>query len=380
MAENQNGQERSEQPTSKRQSESRKKGQVARSKELGTLLVVSGALMFIWLTSDALMNSLFAFMNNALTPSGELLSNPVLLSNYLADSIVSGLLVVMPLLLVTVVLALVGPTLMGGIVFSFEALAFKAEKLDPVKGLGKIFSTKGLIELVKALLKFFLIVGIAAYLFFLTQTEILTLGRLEVVDGILKSGSYIIWLTFLTSLSLAIISAIDIPYQLWSHNNELKMTMQEVKDESKETDGRPEVKSRIRQLQREISERRMLEDVPTADVVITNPTHYSVALKYDQSGATAPIVVAKGADLVALKIRTIASENNVLIYEEPPLARAIFASSEIGDEIPAPLFLAVARVLAYVFHLKKAGPTDYIPRPEAVPLPEDYMKFYEEGL
>ena len=380
MAENQNGQERSEQPTSKRQSESRKKGQVARSKELGTLLVVSGALMFIWLTSDALMNSLFAFMNNALTPSGELLSNPVLLSNYLADSIVSGLLVVMPLLLVTVVLALVGPTLMGGIVFSFEALAFKAEKLDPVKGLGKIFSTKGLIELVKALLKFFLIVGIAAYLFFLTQTEILTLGRLEVVDGILKSGSYIIWLTFLTSLSLAIISAIDIPYQLWSHNNELKMTMQEVKDESKETDGRPEVKSRIRQLQSEISQRRMLEDVPTADVVITNPQHHSRAVKYDQSGTTAPIVVAKGADLVALKIRTVASENNILIYEEPPLARAIFASSEIGDEIPAPLFLAVARVLAYVFHLKKAGPTDYIPRPEAVPLPEDYMKFYEEGL
>ena len=380
MAENQNGQERSEQPTSKRQSESRKKGQVARSKELGTLLVVSGALMFIWLTSDALMNSLFAFMNNALTPSGELLSNPVLLSNYLADSIVSGLLVVMPLLLVTVVLALVGPTLMGGIVFSFEALAFKAEKLDPVKGLGKIFSTKGLIELVKALLKFFLIVGIAAYLFFQTQAEILTLGRLEVVEGILKSGSYIIWLAFLTSLSLAIISAIDIPYQLWSHNNELKMTMQEVKDESKETDGRPEVKSRIRQLQSEISQRRMLEDVPTADVVITNPTHYSIALKYDQRGTTAPIVVAKGADLVALKIRTVASENNILIYEEPPLARAIFASSEIGDEIPAPLFLAVARVLAYVFHLKKAGHTDYIQRPEAVPLPEDYMKFYEEGL
>ena len=380
MAENQNGQERSEQPTSKRQSEARRKGQVARSRDLGTLLVVSGALMFIWLTSDALVNSLFAFMNNALTPSGELLSNPALLANYLADSIVSGLLIVMPLLLVTIGLALVGPTLMGGIVFSFEALAFKVEKLDPIKGLGKMFSTKGLIELVKALLKFLLIVGIAAYLFFLMQKEVLTLGRLEVVEGILKSGSHIIWLTFLTSLSLAIIAAIDVPYQLWSHNQELKMTMQEVRDESKETDGRPEVKSRIRQLQREISERRMLEDVPTADVVITNPTHYSVALKYDQSGATAPIVVAKGADLVALKIRTIASENNVLIYEEPPLARAIFASSEIGDEIPAPLFLAVARVLAYVFHRKKAGPTDYVPRPEAASLPEDYMKFCEEGL
>ncbi|MDC0507476.1 flagellar biosynthesis protein FlhB [Luminiphilus sp.] len=380
MAENQNGQDKSEQPTSKRQAESRKKGQVARSKELGTLMVVSGALMFIWLTSEALMSSLFAFMNNALAPSGELLSNPDLISSHLVDSIVSGLLIVMPLLLVTVVLALVGPALMGGVVFSFEALAFKAEKLDPVKGLGKMFSTKSLIELVKALLKFLLIVGIATYLFFLTQKQILTLGRLEVVEGILKSGSYIIWLAFLTSLSLAIIAAIDVPYQVWSHNKELKMTMQEVKDESKETDGRPEVKSRIRQLQREASQRRMLEDVPTADVVITNPTHYSIALKYDPSGVSAPLVVAKGADLIALKIRTIASENNVLIYEEPPLARAIFGSTEIGDEIPAPLFLAVAKVLAYVFHLKKAGPTDYVPRPDAVPLPEDYMKFYEEGL
>ncbi|MDC3251012.1 flagellar biosynthesis protein FlhB [Luminiphilus sp.] len=380
MAENQNGQDKSEQPTSKRQAESRKKGQVARSKELGTLMVVSGALMFIWLTSEALMSSLFAFMNNALAPSGELLSNPDLISSHLVDSIVSGLLIVMPLLLVTVVLALVGPALMGGVVFSFEALAFKAEKLDPVKGLGKMFSTKSLIELVKALLKFLLIVGIATYLFFLTQKQILTLGRLEVVEGILKSGSYIIWLAFLTSLSLAIIAAIDVPYQVWSHNKELKMTMQEVKDESKETDGRPEVKSRIRQLQREASQRRMLEDIPTADVVITNPTHYSIALKYDPSGVSAPLVVAKGADLIALKIRTIASENNVLIYEEPPLARAIFGSTEIGDEIPAPLFLAVAKVLAYVFHLKKAGPTDYVPRPDAVPLPEDYMKFYEEGL
>ncbi|HBQ01271.1 MAG TPA: flagellar biosynthetic protein FlhB, partial [Gammaproteobacteria bacterium] len=183
----------------------------------------------------------------------------------------------------------------------------------------------------------------------------------------------------LLSMTLVLIAAIDVPYQLWSHNKQLKMTKQEVKDESKETDGRPEVKARVRQLQREASQRRMLEDVPQADVVITNPTHYSVALKYDAEGASAPIVVAKGADLIALKIRSIASQHEVPIYSEPPLARAIFGSTEIGDEIPAPLFLAVARVLAYVFQLARASATDYVPRPDAVPLPDGFDQFNNEG-
>ena len=282
--------------------------------------------------------------------------------------------------LVTVIAALAGPALMGGLAFSPQAIAFKAEKLVPIKGLGRVFSTKGLIELVKTLLKFFLMIGVAYLLFRSMEKAIFSLISLNVIDPITSSSDMIIWSVLLLSMTLVLSASSDVPYQLWSHNKQLKMTKQEVRDESKETDVRPEVKSRIRQLQREASQRRMLEDVPTADVVITNSTHYSIALKSDPGGFMAPMVVAKGADLIVLKIRTIASENNVLIYEETPLARAIFASSEIGDEIPAPLFLAVAKVLAYVFHLKKAGPTDYVPRPEVVPLPEDYMKFYEEGL
>jgi flagellar biosynthetic protein FlhB len=180
----------------------------------------------------------------------------------------------------------------------------------------------------------------------------------------------------LLSATLVLIAAIDVPYQLWSHNKQMRMTKQEVKDESKETDGRPEVKARVRQLQREVSQRRMLQDVPDADVIITNPTHYSVALKYDKHGSGAPRVVAKGQDLIALKIRSIAIEHDVAIYEEPPLARALHGTTEIGDEIPGPLFLAVARVLAYVYHLRKSAPTDYIPRPAPVELPSEFAEYY----
>jgi len=184
----------------------------------------------------------------------------------------------------------------------------------------------------------------------------------------------------LLSSSLVLVVAIDVPFQLWDHNRKLRMTKQEVKDEMKETDGNPEVKGKVRQKQREIADRRMLADVPTADVVITNPTHFSVALKYDQSGSTAPQVIAKGADLMAMQIRHIARANDVVIYEEPPLARAIYASTEVGDEIPGNLFLAVARVLAYVFHLRKASATDYIPRPSAIELPEEYADIMDKEM
>ena len=379
MAEEQQGQERSEQPTSKRLDESRKKGQVARSRELNMLLVMLASVLFLLFAGGSMASSILAMVAGSLTPSGELLTNPRLLPSHLFGTLASAGLITAPFFLVTVIAALAGPALMGGLVFSAQAIAFKAEKLDPIKGLGRVFSTKGLIELVKALLKFFLIIGVAYLLFRSMEREILSLISLNVMEAIIRSETMISWALLLLSMTLVLIAAIDVPYQLWSHNKQLKMTKQEVRDESKETDGRPEVKSRIRQLQREASQRRMLEDVPTADVVITNPTHYSIALKYDPSGISAPIVVAKGADLIALKIRTVAAENNVVIYEEPPLARAIFASTEIGGEIPAPLFLAVAKVLAYVFHLKKAAPTDYVPRPEAVPLPEDYITFYDEA-
>ena len=375
MAEEQQGQERTEQPTAKRLSEARKKGQVARSRELNTLLVMLASAIALWVLSGPAVSGITDIMSSALSPEGDVLKNPELIPGHLASVMLSALLLITPFLLITVVAALAGPAAMGGLLFSPEAIAFKLEKLDPIKGLGRVFSTKGLIELAKALLKFFLVLGVAVLVYKFLEREVMALIRFDVVEGIVRAGGMIMLALVLLSATLVLIAAIDVPYQLWSHNKQMKMTKQEIKDEGKETDGRPEVKARVRQLQREASQRRMLQDVPDADVVITNPTHYSVALKYDAKGSGAPRVVAKGQDLIALKIRSIAIEHDVAIYEEPPLARALHGTTEIGDEIPGPLFLAVARVLAYVFHLKTASPTDYIPRPEAVELPSDFAAY-----
>jgi flagellar biosynthetic protein FlhB len=376
MAEEQQGQERSEQPTAKRLSEARNKGQVARSRELNTLLVMLASAIALWLLSGPAMSGLIALFSQALSPSGDVLRQAELVPAHLMQVMLSALTLIAPFLAITVVAALAGPALMGGLLFSADAIAFKAEKLDPIKGLGRVFSTKGLIELVKALLKFFLVLGVAVLIYKFMERDVMALITLDVMEGIARSGSMIMVALVLLSATLVLIAAIDVPYQLWSHNKQMRMTKQEVKDESKETDGRPEVKARVRQLQREVSQRRMLQDVPDADVIITNPTHYSVALKYDKHGSGAPRVVAKGQDLIALKIRSIAIEHDVAIYEEPPLARALHGTTEIGDEIPGPLFLAVARVLAYVYHLRKSAPTDYIPRPAPVELPSEFAEYY----
>ena len=376
MAEEQTGQERSEQPTAKRLTEARKKGQVARSRELNTLLMMLVSALTLWLFSASAMTGFIAIVSEALSPNGDVLREPELMPVHLMQVMMSALVLIAPFLAITVVAALAGPALMGGMLFSAEAIAFKAEKLDPIKGLGRVFSTKGLIELVKALLKFFLVLGVAALIYKFLERDVMSLITLDVREGIARSGSMIMVALVLLSATLVLIAAIDVPFQLWSHNKQMRMTKQEIKDESKETDGRPEVKSRIRQLQYEASQRRMLQDVPDADVVITNPTHYSVALKYDKDGSGAPRVVAKGQDLIAFKIRSIAMEHDVAIYEEPPLARALHGTTEIGDEIPGPLFLAVARVLAYVYHLRQSTPTDYIPRPAPVELPSEFAEYH----
>jgi flagellar biosynthetic protein FlhB len=376
VAEEQTGQERSEQPTAKRLTEARKKGQVARSRELNTLLVMLVSALTLWLFSASAMTGFIAIVSEALSPNGDVLREPELIPVHLMQVMMSALVLIAPFLAITVVAALAGPALMGGMLFSAEAIAFKAEKLDPIKGLGRVFSTKGLIELVKALLKFFLVLGVAVLIYKFLERDVMSLITLDVREGIARSGSMIMVALVLLSATLVLIAAIDVPFQLWSHNKQMRMTKQEIKDESKETDGRPEVKSRIRQLQHEASQRRMLQDVPDADVVITNPTHYSVALKYDKDGSGAPRVVAKGQDLIAFKIRSIAMEHDVAIYEEPPLARALHGTTEIGDEIPGPLFLAVARVLAYVYHLRQSTPTDYIPRPAPVELPSEFAEYH----
>ena len=380
MAEEQTGQERTEEPTARRLQQAREKGQVARSRELNTLLMLLPCAVALWVTGEMAMDAVRRLFSGALTPPTSTMKATEEVGAFLGYGLLSGLEMIVPFLALTVAVALLGPASMGGLIFSVQSMTPGLDKLDPIKGLGRIFSRKSLLELVKSLLKFFLVSGVAALVLLSFEREVMGLISLPVGEGIAQAGRMIMLTLILLSASLILVVAIDVPFQLWDHNRKLRMTKQEVKDEMKETDGNPEVKGKVRQKQREIADRRMLADVPTADVVITNPTHFSVALKYDQSGTTAPRVIAKGADLMAMQIRHIARANDIVIYEEPPLARALYASTEVGDEIPGNLFLAVARVLAYVFHLRKAQATDYIPRPAAIELPEEYADIMDKEL
>jgi len=258
----------------------------------------------------------------------------------------------LPLFGLLVFAAFLGPVAMGGMVFSFEAVAPKLEKISPIKGLGRMFGLQSLVELIKALCKFLLVGAAAVVIIYYSMDSLIGLGFTSVFSAVVSTGDLLLWSFIGFSAVLILVASIDVPFQLWNHKQQLMMTLQEVKDEMKESEGRPEVKSQVRRMQRQLSESRMMDAVPMADVVITNPTHYAVALKYDQDGTGAPKVVAKGQDFMAKQIREVAAANDVPLFEAPPLARALHGMVEIGHEIPGDLFKAVAQVLAYVYQLK----------------------------
>ncbi|MEM9397225.1 MAG: flagellar biosynthesis protein FlhB [Pseudomonadota bacterium] len=377
MAEEQTGQERTEEPTERRKQEARKKGQVPRSKELNTMLGLLFAGAALWILGGALVSDLSAITVAGFSVDRSLAYDTARIPVHFMHLVSETLMALVPFFAVTVVAALAGPLLMGGWAFSLESMAFKWEKLDPIKGLGRLFSAKGLLELVKALVKFTLLLAATYLLIRFFEREILNLSAFDAVDASMQAVTILLFSLLALSAVMAVIVVFDVPFELWNFNRQLRMTRQEVRDELKETEGRPEVKQRIRNLQREAAQRRMMQDVPTADVVITNPTHYSVALSY-KGEEGAPRVVAKGKDLVALKIRTIASEHDVPLYEEPPLARAIYGTTEVGEEIPQGLYLAVARVLAYLFQLRRSRPTDYVPRPDKLEVPEEFQHIVDD--
>jgi flagellar biosynthetic protein FlhB len=278
-----------------------------------------------------------------------------------------------PFLVLVSVAALLGPIALGGWSFSVKSLGFKWEKLDPIKGLGRIFAWRGLMEFLKTLVKFAVVSLIAGFLLWQLADHLLALSNEPLKQAIAHSAQLIGWSFFGFSSVLILLAAADVPFQLWDHSNQLKMTRQEVKDELKETDGRPEVKSRIRNLQREMAQRRMIEEVPKADVVIVNPTHYAVALRFDYK-MKAPTVVAKGADLIAFQIRKVAQNHTVTVFSAPPLARALYHSTELNKEIPVGLYVAVAQVLAYVYQLKSAQNGEGVApaEPTDLPIPKEF--------
>ncbi|MBL1265103.1 flagellar biosynthesis protein FlhB [Candidatus Methylomicrobium oryzae] len=347
-------QEKTEEPTSKRLEDARKQGQIARSRELNTFAMLITSAILLLMTGEQMGNGLLNIMREQFQLKREAIFDPLSSVIQFKQAMLDGLLLIAPFIAVMVVVAVISPLALGGWIFSWESIAPKLEKLDPIKGLARMFSLRGLIELLKALLKFLLILAVAFLLYRHFIGELIGLG-VEPVNQSILHALHIVAICFLVlSASLIVVVMIDVPYQLWDHNRKLKMTLQEIKDEMKETEGKPEVKGRQRRIQMEMAQNRMMAEVPKADVVVTNPTHYAVALKYDMNSKGAPILVAKGTDLMAAQIRSLAVGASVPLVSAPPLARALYYSTDIDREIPQGLYVAVAQVLAYVYQLKMA--------------------------
>ncbi|HCL14208.1 MAG TPA: flagellar biosynthesis protein FlhB [Pseudomonas sp.] len=353
MAESESGADKSEEPTEKRLRESREKGQLARSRQLSTVAVTLGGIGGLLASGGGLAQTLMAMMQGTFELSRETLLDEGAMVRLLMGSGLMALEAIMPLLIALLIASIVGPVALGGWLFSAKAMAPKVSRMNPAAGLKRMFSTKALVELLKALGKFLVVLGVALLVLSAYQDDLLSIAKQPLDLAIMHSVEIVGWCALWMACGLIIIAAVDVPFQLWDNKQKLMMTKQEVKDEYKDSEGKPEVKSRIRQLQREAAQRRMMQAVPEADVVITNPTHFAVALKYDGDKGGAPRLVAKGGDFVALKIREIAQEHKVTVLESPALARAVYYSTELDQEIPAGLYLAVAQVLAYVYQLRQ---------------------------
>jgi len=361
-------QDRTEQATPKRKEDARKKGDIARSRELTmTAVMICGAGSLL-LLANPFGSRLAVTFAAALKIERDHAYDVNHLTQAFAATAGEALSGLVPLAIVLLIAVFVAATAIGGWSFSASAVGFKAERMNPVKGIKRVFSANSLNELVKAMAKFAIVAAIAVLWLYSSVEELLALGAQPVLTAIPQALKICGVSLLVVSTGLIAIAAFDVPFQIWNHHKKLRMTRQQVRDEFKETEGRPEVKSRIRMLQQQIATRRMMSDLPTADVVITNPTHFAVALKYDELKMGAPTVVAKGKDLMARRIREVATEHKVPLFSAPPLARALYRSTQIGDEIPARLYTAVAQVLAYIFQLNetvRAGQQ----RPEP-PVPE----------
>jgi flagellar biosynthesis protein FlhB len=344
--------EKTEQPSQRRLEQARENGQVARSRELSTFAVLLAGGGGLWLMGSTLTTRLTKLVHDGLSMNPDLTRKPELLLPHLYTLSTEVLFAFAPLLFLLLIIALTSPLLLNGWLFSWKPLQPNFSRLDPISGLSRMFATHGLIELGKAIGKAVIVGSVGAWAIWHNKDAVLMLISQPSQAAIPYLG-YLMWMAFAAIMGgMLLIVAVDVPFQLWEHNKQLKMTKEEVRQEAKEAEGDPHVKRRIRTMQREMARRRMMTEIPKADVVVTNPTHYSVALRYSENGMSAPIVIAKGTHLLAARIREIAAENNVPILEAPPLARALYKHTDLGQPIPEALYTAVAEVLAYVYQLR----------------------------
>ncbi|BBP69635.1 flagellar biosynthetic protein FlhB [Pseudomonas sp. Seg1] len=347
MAESESGQDKTEDPTEKRKKDSREKGEIARSKELNTLAVMMAGASALLIFGGMLAEDLMDLMRMNFTLSREVIMNQGSMGTFLMQSGKLALVAIQPIMITLLLAALIGPISLGGWLFAAGSLAPKFSRMNPAAGIKRMFSFKSVVELLKALAKFLITLGVALVVLSADVDDFLRIAHEPLDRAIIHSVTLVAWSTLWLACGLIIIAAVDVPVQLWEAHKKLLMTKQEVRDEHKDQEGRPEVKQRIRQTQREMSQRRMMAAIPDADVVITNPTHYAVALKYDSEKGGAPVLLAKGSDFLALKIREIAVANNVMLLESPGLARSIYYSTELDQEIPG----------ACIWRLPRSWPT-----------------------
>lgn len=378
MAEQDTGQDRTYDATPKRISDARAKGDVPRSRELNTVLMLLASMVGFAVLGGAGVNAYRELSATQWRIEREHLFLDQMVVTRFVDFLLQALWITSPFLFLMFLAIFVGPLCMGGWVFSVKLLKFDLTKLSPLAGMKRMFGTQSLAELGKALMKVVLLGGVSVALLAAYRDDFLMLAAFPIDVAINKMFGLMFVVIFILILTLGLVAMVDVPYQQWTHAKKLRMTLQEVRDENKEQQGNPEIKAKVRQLQQGYANNRMLADVPKADVVIVNPTHFSVALKYNED-EVAPTVVAKGGDYMAFRIRELAKESDVAIFSAPPLARALFRNTEVGETIPSELYLAVAQVLAYVLQVKKANfaeqrrmvpPTD-LPVPKSLSDPED---------
>ena len=377
MAE-ESSEEKSEEPTAKRLEKARDDGQVARSQELGVALMMVGASIFMYMFGGIFIGGLTeAFSNGFVFDRRTVFSESQLPAEFGSQGLTSMMLM-LPFFGLTMLIAAASGGVLGGYIFSLKAVAPKASKLNPMSGLKRMFGTQALIGLTKALLKFILVGGVLFLVVSQRFDALIFLGLMDLKPALQEAGALIAFGAVLVTLALLVPAAIDVPYQLWEFNKKMKMTKQEVKDEMKDTEGRPEVKAQIRRKQREMSMGSMIQAVAEADVVIVNPEHFAVALSYDPTSNGAPLVVAKGADFMAQAIRDKAKESGVPLFSSPSLARAIYFTTEITQAVPESLYYAVAQVIAYVFGLNSLNRGSQVAQKPSPKVPKE-MRYDKEG-
>jgi flagellar biosynthesis protein FlhB len=357
MAESEQGGEKTEDPSARRLQQARERGQVPRSRELTNFATMIGGSVTLIAVGGTLIGHMSQIMRTSLAVDPQRLSDPQSMMTSLGEAATSAVAAVLPIFGTLVGLVLLASVALGGWNFSPAAMTPDFTRMSPLAGLQRLFGLHGVTELGKALLKCLVVGGVCAGIVSWLFKDVMALGHMAPRAAIGRGASLAGWAFVWLCASLALVALIDVPLQLFQFRLSLRMTRQEVRDEAKESDGRPETKQRIRQMQQQLARRRMMHKVPTADVVIVNPTHFAVALKYDPKNMRAPRVLAKGVDLVAANIRRIAEEHRVPVFESPKLARALYKSTDLNHEIPAGLYVAVAQVLSYIFRVRTLDPT-----------------------